>query len=435
MKITFANKSPEYGKLPKGWSCRRLRFDASLNPKKSEALGRDDEAVSFVPMEAIGEHGGIDTSTVRRLGDVSSGYTYFSDDDVLVAKITPCFENGKGAIAEDLTNGIGFGTTELHVLRSGPNLHPRFLFYITMSDDFRKIGGSEMYGAGGQKRVPENFVKNWTPPLPSDKIQRRISGFLDQKTQKIDSLIEKKKALLNALFERRQALIANAVTKGLDKSALMKPSGIAWLGEVPRHWEILPLKRMLQSSDYGISASLKETGSIAVLRMGNPSYGQIHFSDLRYVEDVNDADLLLPDDVVFNRTNSLDQVGKAAIFRGYPTTPVTIASYLVRFRFNKKYTPEFANFVMMNDALLKLSRTLALPSIGHANLNPSRYSLIEFPIPPVDEQKEISCYLRDVTGRIDKSVVKVQKSIDFLKEFRSQLITSAITGKLAKLEN
>ena len=91
-------------------------------------------------MEAVGEYGGLDLSLTKELSDVADGYTYFSNGDVLVAKITPCFENGKGSPASELVNGIAFGTTELHVLRCGPALDKQYVFYLTLADAFRKLG-------------------------------------------------------------------------------------------------------------------------------------------------------------------------------------------------------------------------------------------------------------------------------------------------------
>ena len=191
-----------FGTLPEDWLRRRLRFDAQLNPKKSLLDMAPDELVSFVPMDAVGEYGGMSLDEVRELEDVYESYTYFANGDLCVAKITPCFENGKGALAEGLTNGVGFGTTELHVIRPKESLDRRFLFYVTMADDFRKLGESEMYGAGGQKRINEGFIKDWMPPLPPLNTQQRIAQFLDEKTAQIDELIEKKRALLDRLAEK-----------------------------------------------------------------------------------------------------------------------------------------------------------------------------------------------------------------------------------------
>ena len=264
-------------------------------------------------------------------------------------------------------------------------------------------------------------------------MQQRIARFLDEKTARIDGLIEKKRALLDRLAEKRQALITRAVTKGLSPEAPTKPSGIDWIGDIPEHWEVLSLKRVLASSMYGISASLEPSGEVAVLRMGNLVDGEIDFDDLRFLDEVDEDLLLDANDVVFNRTNSLDLVGKTSIFRGKPSFPVSLASYLVRFRFTDRYNPEYANYVMGTQVLMALGRTLALPSIGQANLNPSRYALIEFPIPPKEEQLEIVAYLVDKANEINQIEVQVSQSIESLTEYRSALITAAVTGQLPVL--
>jgi len=134
------------GDIPKHWEVRRLRFNTISNPVKSEVnhLSKDQN-VSFVPMEAVGEYGGLKLDKVKSIEDVYNGYTYFKNGDVLIAKITPCFENGKGSVATNLKNGVAFGTTELHVLRPENNFDSQFLFYLSISDAFRKIGASEMF--------------------------------------------------------------------------------------------------------------------------------------------------------------------------------------------------------------------------------------------------------------------------------------------------
>ncbi|MBV6522214.1 MAG: hypothetical protein MNPFHGCM_02360 [Gemmatimonadaceae bacterium] len=237
------------GEIPAHWEVKRLKFSAELNPSPLEArrLSQDAE-VSFVPMEAVGEYGGLDLSRTKPLADVTSGYTYFADGDVVVAKITPCFENGKGALAAGLTNGSAFGTTELHVLRAHDAIDRRYLFYATVADAFRRLGEAEMYGAGGQKRVPEAFVENVKHPVPPAPEQRAIAAFLDRETARIDGLVSKKERLIELLQEKRTALITRAVTKGLDPTVPMKDSGVEWLGEIPAHWEIVPSTRLFRES-------------------------------------------------------------------------------------------------------------------------------------------------------------------------------------------
>lgn len=217
--------------IPAAWQQIRGRFVMSVNPAalRLRDLDKTDE-VSFVPMEAVGENGGLDLERSKPLDEIGSGYTEFEDGDVVIAKITPCFKNGKSAIASGLKNGVAFGTTELHVLRAGKRLDKQFLFHLTTSHTFRMLGESEMYGAGGQKRVPPEFAKDFRMPLPPLEEQQTIARFLDAKTAQIDALVnlmsgggaskgvlaEKQRNLVALLMEYRQALITSAVTGKID---------------------------------------------------------------------------------------------------------------------------------------------------------------------------------------------------------------------------
>lgn len=203
--------------IPAHWEIKRLKFAVTLNPAPIETRNLDDSIeVSFVPMETVGEYGGLELTTTKSLGDVYNGYTYFREGDVLVAKITPCFENGKGAVASGLVNEIAFGTTELHVLRTKETLDRNFLFYLSIGDTFRRLGAAEMYGTAGQKRLPESYILNLVHPLPTLPEQRAIVDFLDRETAKIDTLVAKVREAIDHLKELRQALIAAAVTGKID---------------------------------------------------------------------------------------------------------------------------------------------------------------------------------------------------------------------------
>lgn len=305
--------------LPQHWTRRRLRFDARLNPLKSELKISDDTEVSFVPMDAIGELGGLRLDEQRALDDVYTGYTYFRDCDIVVAKITPCFENGKGALAEGLANGVAFGTTELHVVRPSERLDARFLFYMTIAHDFRCLGTAEMLGAGGQKRVPERFLKDWRPAIPLLETQQRIAAFLDEKVAQIDGLIEKKRFLLDRLAEKRQAVITQAVTKGLNPTAPMKDSGIDWLGEIPAHWEIKRLKYLvrdvvgLQMGPFGgmLTDLSPEPTGFKLYGQENTISGNFKLGD-RWIEEERFYDLvryqLHAGDLVITRKGSLGRL-------------------------------------------------------------------------------------------------------------------------------
>ena len=222
------------GDVPAHWEVKRGRFCVEVQPSSNRLreLSLDNE-VSFVPMEAVGEYGGLDLEQTRAVAERGSGYTEFEDGDVIVAKITPCFENGKGALASGLLNGAAIGTTELHVLRPRSNLDRRLLFYFTISPLFRTLGEGEMYGAGGQKRVPTSFCEDVPIPLAPLDEQRAIADFLDRETAKIDGLVAKVETAIARLREYRAALITAAVTGQVDvrggrSLSLSKGRGRVW---------------------------------------------------------------------------------------------------------------------------------------------------------------------------------------------------------------
>lgn len=203
------------GMVPEGWEVKRLRFLVTTNPSKAEVRLSSNEFASFVPMEAVGEYGGMQCQECC-LDEVDSGYTFFADGDILIAKITPCFENVKGAIAENLTNGIGFGSTEFHVVRPLSAMNTAYCFWVTISSLFRNIGEAHMYGAGGQKRIPDMFIKNFplpTPPLPE---QQAIADYLDAQCAAMDSQRKSLEKSIELLREYRASLITHAVTGKID---------------------------------------------------------------------------------------------------------------------------------------------------------------------------------------------------------------------------
>ena len=206
--------------VPEHWRLSRQRFVAALNPPSPYLRGLTPETeVSFVPMEAVGELGGLDLEVSKAISDRSTGYTEFENGDVVIAKITPCFENGKGAFASGLLHGVALGTTELHVLRPTEGVDGRFLFYVSISAPFRAFGEANMHGAAGQKRITKEFVKDFVLPVPPPQEQRSIADFLDRETSRIDSLVTKKREFVERLAERRATLITEVATHGLPSKA------------------------------------------------------------------------------------------------------------------------------------------------------------------------------------------------------------------------
>ena len=148
----------------------------TVNPRKSEVAGLSpDTLISFVPMTDLNENRiGFNPKDYKLLGQVGSSYTYFAEGDVLLAKVTPCFENGKAGIAKGLSNGIGFGSSEFYVLRSSEHILPEWLYFCITHPLFRRSGISQMTGTGGLQRLPRKFVEDFPIPLPPLEVQREI---------------------------------------------------------------------------------------------------------------------------------------------------------------------------------------------------------------------------------------------------------------------
>jgi len=163
---------------PKGWPVKRLGDPrvATINPKFSGDNVSADTEVSFVPMADVDEiWGRIVGKQVRKYSDVMRGFTPFRDGDVLFAKITPCMQNGKGAIARNLVNGLGFGSTEFHVLRAGPLVTPEWLFALVRLAWFRRQAESSFTGTAGQQRVPADFLARYEIGCPPIDLQRKFA--------------------------------------------------------------------------------------------------------------------------------------------------------------------------------------------------------------------------------------------------------------------
>ena len=190
-----------------GWGLVPLGSVCQINPKKSQdSRLKSGVEVSFVPMPAVTERGEIDATAIKEYDEVKTGFTYFSENDVLFAKITPCMENGKGAIAKCLHNGIGFGSTEFHVLRpiSGKT-NPHWIYTLTAFSQFRVDAASNMTGSAGQRRVPASFLENYRVSLPPLPLQEQFATFVEQ--------TNKSKAVMQKALDEAQLLFDSLMQK------------------------------------------------------------------------------------------------------------------------------------------------------------------------------------------------------------------------------
>ncbi len=204
----------KHGHLPAGWVKATLREIAHLNPRLLEAEPNEDELVSFVPMAAVeAESGRMDPSSRRLWKEVRKGYTRFQEGDVLFAKITPCMENGKFAIAKDLFNGRAAGSTEFHVIRPKDGVDRKLLLYFLLRTSLRQDARIRMKGAAGQLRVPPEFLAEIEFPIPPVREQRRIVAEIEKQFTRLDAAVEALKRV-RANLKRYRASVLKASCEG-----------------------------------------------------------------------------------------------------------------------------------------------------------------------------------------------------------------------------
>lgn len=418
------------GQVPAHWEVRRLCYAVALNPPVKAGLPFNDE-VSFLPMESIGTDGAICIGKTRPVFEVRSGYSYFEDGDVVFAKVTPCFENGKGAVMNALVGGVGFGTTELTVLRPNPVTDARFINFLLQSDRFRLLGAGAMTGAGGLKRVPDEFTRNFTASWPALIEQQMIADHLDRETVRVDGLISRKTRFIGLLREKRQALITHAVTKGLDPNAPRKDSGVEWLGDVPAHWKICGLTKYLGPIvDYRGRTPTKTDEGVFLVTARNIKNGGIDYAlSQEFISESEYSVVMqrgLPEigDVLFTMEAPLGEV--ANIDR----VDIALAQRVVKFR----GLPNVIDNYYLKYWIVGENCQSQLEQLGTGStalgIKASKLGQIQFCFPSIAEQKCIVHHLDAVTMKIDTLISTTDKSIKLLKERRSALITAAVTGQI-----
>ena len=324
----------------------------------------------------------------------------------------------------DLIASTGFA-----VLRPQAPVTPALLGYLLQSDPFIEQVTANSIGVA-YPAISETKLGTLQVPISPDPIeQAAIVRFLDHADEQIKRYIASKERLIALLEEERQALVHQAVTRGLDPNVKLKDSGVEWLGDVPEHWRVGPLKRAFVSMDYGISESASDSGAIHLLTMGNLRDGQVIVPQEGGVDSVDPYLLLREGDLLFNRTNSRELVGKVGLFAGHES-PTTFASYLVRMRPHPNHAPEYLNMALNDASFISSARRESVPSLHQSNLNPTRYGRLHIALPPKEEQSVMLRVLQEETVTLRNSVARTRRQIDLMNEYRTRLIADVVTGQL-----
>jgi len=406
-----------------GWELKKLKDICLIRPNKKLAKEQlsDDELVSFVPMQYLPTGEKYFTSPeVKTLGKAYPGYVYFEEEDVVLAKITPCFENGKLGIARNLKNKIGFGSSEFIVYRCLDNIIPEYLFYFLSQESFRSAGEAVMRGAVGHKRIPKEFYEDSILPIPPLPEQKAIVRILDQAFAAIDQA----QANIQRNIENAEELFQSKLEEIFSERGEGSANGVD-------RWEEKKLGEVCEGFQYGSSSKSNLIGTVPVLRMGNIQNGEIIWDKLKYSDDPEEIKkyTLNPGDVLFNRTNSPELVGKTAIFNGERET--IFAGYLIRIRGKEGIiNNQYLNFFLNSPKARNYGFNVMSSSVNQANINATKLKSYQILFPDISTQKRIVAIMEKLQNECSEATKLYIQKLELLEKFKSSLLNKAFSGEL-----
>ncbi|KZE48988.1 hypothetical protein AV540_15515 [Brevibacillus parabrevis] len=379
------------------WDIVKLGDVCTINPTKKATLNLYEslDEVSFVPMSDVSEDGRIFTGNKVRYSEVSSGYSYFIEDDILFAKITPCMENGKGAIARGLINGLGAGSTEFHILRPKQNLVISEWIYRFLSySKFRKSAEKNMTGSAGQKRVPKAFLENVLIPLPPLETQKQIAKILDTAAE--------------LLAMRKQQL---AELDNLTKSVFYEMFGDPVVNE--KGWDVKTLNDISILITKGSSPTwqginyTEDTSQVLFVTSENVREGYLDFSKRKYVEnrfnEIQKRSILEYGDILINIVGA--SIGRAAVF--YSNEKANINQAVALVRCHKDVCLPYLCYYFNSPKAIQMYGEMQV-DVARANLSLKNIGELAVIYPPIEFQSQFAT----IVTKIEEQKSLVKKAID-----------------------
>ena len=385
-----------------------------LNPRKFSNPPTDDEPVSFVPMKAVEEESGyLDPSEVRPWSEVRKGYTPFEEGDVIFAKITPCMENGKYALAQKLIGGRAAGSTEFHVLRPKPSLDSKYLLYYLLRIELRQSARQSMRGAAGQLRVPPIFFEGLSIPLPSLDEQRRIVAEIEEQLSRLEAGVAALKRVQANLKRYRTTALRSVFTGGSAGNDL--PSGWRWstLGE-QFHIGVGATPSRKEPAYWGGSIRWVSSGEVQFCRIRETSE---HITDQGLANSstrINPRGSVLLAMIGQGRTR-----GQAAILEIEAANNQNCAAIWVG---ESETPPEFIYYWLM-------SEYEATRQVGSGNnqqaLNKSLVQALPIPWPPLAEQHKIVTEIERRLSVVEETETQVHVDLARAERLRASVLSMA----------
>ena len=413
------------GEIPKDWKLEKIKYVADFEPFCDFSNISKEDKISYVPMECIKQ--GYFQPKIAKYGELPNSLTRFQDNDIAMAKVTPCFENGNIAIMSNLKSKVGLGSSELFVFRA-KKVITKYLFYWLQNKDFIEIACSTMTGVGGLKRVSSYFCKNCKMHIPSIEEQNRIADYLDKKCSKIDEIISKQQTIIEKLKEYKLSIITEAVIKGLNPDVTMKDSGVEWIGEIPEHWEITKIKHKAILNPKCDFSNISYDTLITYTPMECIKNGYYNNRTEILSKIPSSLTPFEEGDIVMAKVTPCFENGNIAIMNNLQSKVGLGSSELFVFR-SKGILTKYLFYFLQN---INFTRQACLTMTGAGGLKRVSSEFCKnckLPLPSYVEQKQITDYLDSKCEKIDFTINKKQKLIDKLTEYKKSLIYEVVTGK------
>ena len=403
--------------LPPGWKWMELGEVCEINPPRPKNFTRSPDAqTTFVPMVAVDEISGvIAKSEIVSYSKVAKGYTYFEENDVLFAKITPCMQNGKHVIARNLIDKIGFGTTEFHVMRSKKEILPEWIWFFVRQPQFLKEATYYFTGVVGQQRVPSSFLSGYIISLPPIEEQKRIVTKLQEMMQEIDQA--------QAACEK-QLEAAKSLPSAYLREALESPESQTWerkkLGEVCK---------IFNGSSAPQDEKYFENGKFPFVRVSDlGNYGRTtNLTEVRdYINELCIRELNIikasKGTILFPKSGAAITTNNRAI--------LGIDAYIVSHLAALKPKENIADTYFVYYWLCLTDMIQYMENLGYPSLKLSTISKILIPLPPLSEQKRIAAYLKEKIDEAEKLRASIEKELETINVLPQSILSKAFKGEI-----
>jgi type I restriction enzyme S subunit len=399
--------------IPLNWEIKPLK-DACQFSKKPRGLIVKGK-IPFFPMEIIPQNGIYAKTSIYKNSDEIGSSTFINNGDVVVAKITPSFENGKQAII-DIEESYAYATTEVIPFNEIAGISNKlFLFYVLKHPVIRSTLAGQMEGSTGRQRLSKEVIGRYKIPLPPPEEQRKIAGVLSL----VQDAIAQQEKLITLTTELKKALMQKLFTEGTR-------------GEL-QNWDIIKLEGAVEYIDYGFSKAIPkvppENGVKIVSTADINRQGQLLYSKIRYIEAPQKTIQRLTlknGDILFNWRNSLELIGKTTIFEEQ-SEPHIFASFILRLRCDEIKTHNYYLKHLLNYwRECGIFSRLARRAVNQANYNKNEISVLNIPLPDYYEQLEIANQLNLIESKLSIINGEKQQLQDLFRTLLHQLMTAQI---------